>query len=609
MQARRDWIIGILLFVATMLLYWPTTNFPFVNYDDQLYVYQNPDVIEGLSWPGFKWALTANVAANWHPLTILSHMTDCSLYHLFAGGHHLTNILLHSLNVVLLYVLFKRMTGFWGVSALAAALFAFHPLNVESVAWIAERKNVLSMFFFILTLLAYLNYGKNPRPSMYVLALILFALGLAAKPILVTLPFLLLLLDYWPLYRIQPQPDTSVGTGKNVQLLFLEKVPFFVFAIADSITTYFFQKSAGSVELLANEPLTWRLANVPISYATYLGKTFFPARLCVLYSFPEKLPVATAVVSLALLVIVTVGVLYLSSKSRWLFVGWFWFLGTLVPVIGIVQSGVQAWADRHAYIPLIGIFLIISLPLHELLSRKPTLSVYIVLLVAAFLCFCAVLAQQQISYWRSSVALFDQAVTVNPGNPFAQNLLGTAFNGEGKLNEAIEHFAIASSIRPNDVDYQYNLGLDLINVGNFTNAETHLDTAVRLNPNDAVLHNALGVTLVQLNKPGEAEHEFSLSIALRPDYEKPYVNLGKAFLKTGNPLYAITNFIAASHLDPNSPEPLENLAAAYAACGNISNAISNATQALNLAELNQQTNVAMTISKQLENYKTNSTPR
>lgn len=605
MQARRDWIIGVLLFLGTMLLYWPTIRFPFINYDDQIYVYENLHIIKGLSWAGCEWALTANVAANWHPLTLLSHMADCSLYHLFAGGHHLTSFFLHAVNVVLLYVLLKRIMGAWGASLLAAALFAVHPLNVQSVVWIAERKNVLSMFFFLLTLLAYLNYGKNPRPAMYVVTLILFVLGLASKPTLVPLPFLLLLLDYWPLYRLDPQPGLSPGTVTNLHLLLWEKFPFFIFAFADSVATYLYQKSAGSVETLAGTPASMRLVNVPLAYVTYLEKTFFPVKLCLLYAFPEKLPVGPAILAVVFLLGVTAAVFFWRAKFRWVFVGWFWFLGTLVPVIGIVQSGIQSWADRHAYLPLIGIFLIIAYGLDQLCRRRPSWLVLVVVLAAVFVGGCTLLARHQISYWRSNTALWGRAVAINPRNPYAQNLLGLAFNSEDRNDAAIEHFTIAAGLRPDTVDYRYNLGLDLIKAGRFPDAVTNLEAAVQGKPDDAALHNTLGVALVQLNQSAKAGREFTRAIQLQPDYEKPYINLGKVCLDLGRPRDAITNFVTAARLDSNSPVPLQNLAAAYAASGDISNAIATDSRALAMAETNRQPSLEALILKDLNNYKTN----
>ena len=341
-------MFGGFLFVVTMVLYWPAIGFPFVNFDDPLYVYDNPQVIPGLTWAGIQWAATAVVAGNWHPLTLLSHLADCSFYRLFAGGHHLTNLLLHSTNAVLLWLLLKRLTGQFWPAALVAAVFAWHPLNVESVAWVAERKNVLSSFFFILTVWAYLRYAENPRPTRYLLALILFTLGLAAKPMLVTLPFILWLLDYWPLQRIAFGQNQAALAGQRTGLRLLEKIPFLMLSVADGVTTLMVQTGSGAVKGLVEVPLASRLLNVPVAYATYLGKTFCPSRLCVNYALPGQLPVVAALGSLLLLFAVTFLAWRWRFQFRWFLVGWLWFLGMLIPVIGLVPVGSQAWADRYA---------------------------------------------------------------------------------------------------------------------------------------------------------------------------------------------------------------------------------------------------------------------
>jgi len=595
------------LFVITTVLYWPATAFPFVNYDDQLYVYQNPEVLNGFSWSGIQWSLTAAVAGNWHPVTLWSHMGDCTLYHLFAGGHHLTNILLHSINVVLLWLLIMRLTGSFWPAVLVAALFGWHPLNVESVAWIAERKNVLSTFFFFLTLLAYLRYARSLKPAAYMLALFFFALGLAAKPMLVTLPFVLLLLDYWPLQRILPSQE-ALKDGTNRGNPFLEKIPFFALALADCAITYLTQNKAGAVGSLTAVPITSRLLTVPVAYLMYLEKTIWPANLCVSYGFPRSLPLASVVVGLALLIAGTVAAWHWRSKFRWLPVGWFWFLGTLVPVIGFVQIGLQAWADRYAYLPLIGIFLVIACGLNELWRARQSSHVFIVLAAGVSLCLFLVLTRIQLNYWQSGIVLFSHAIAVDPDNAAAQDLLGTAYNGDGQLTEAIEHFGDAVRLQPQNGEYQYNLGRDLINVGKFSEAEGHLRSALMQMPDDPVLHNTLGVALMQTGQPVDAETEFSRAIALQPAYSKPYLNLGKTLLKEGRVPSAITNLFIAMKLEPDWPEALESLADAYAAGGNFSNAIATANLALGMAQTNRQDSLANQISDELSAYKAKSIP-
>jgi Flp pilus assembly protein TadD len=609
MDRRKNWIIGIALFVVTMILYWPATGFPFVNYDDPLCVYQNPHVIPGLSWAGIKWAIMAVVAANWNPLTSMSHMADCSVYHLFAGGHHLTNILFHSVNAVLLWLLLKRMTKLFWPSVLVAAMFAWHPLNVESVAWISERKNVLSAFFFILTVWAYLRYTEKPRPARYALTLLLFALGLTAKPMLVTLPFILLLLDYWPLQRISFSQNRLDLAGRKNWLLLLEKFPFLFLALADCVTTFLVQNQSGSVKSLAEVPVALRLVNIPIAYLTYLGKALWPFKLCVFYAFPNGLPVMAGLSSLMLLVAVSVLAWYWRFKFRWLLVGWLWYLGMLIPVIGLVQTGAQAMADRHAYLPMIGIFLIIACVFNEWQAARPQLRIFVAAVALVFLGFCLVLTRQQLMHWQSSVALFSQAVEINPENAAAQDLLGAALDGSGRTTEAVEHYSAAVRIHPDDSELQYHLGRDLIDTGKFGEAEKHLAAALRQMPDNPVLHNTLGVALMQDGKLPEAEQEFSSAIARQPDYSKPYFNLGRTLLAQGQNQTAITNFIAALRLEPGWPEALQNLARAYAATGNQSNAVNTAGLALKMAQDSHEPALVNQIAAELKTYQNASHPQ
>jgi len=603
MEQRRTWIVGLLLFVVTLAIYWPATHFPFVSYDDQLYVYENPQVIKGLSWPGFVWACTSIVCDNWLPLTQLSHMADCSLFHLFAGGHHLTSILLHAVNTVLLWSLLKRLTiSFWP-STLVAALFAWHPLNVESVAWIAERNNVLSMFFFIVTLSAYLSYVKNPRPAWYVLALALFALGLMAKPMLVTLPCLLLLLDYWPLRRISPsQSIGELASQKESRRLLWEKIPFLALALADCVITYIVQKQSGAIRSLTECPLDIRLWNIPVAYVTYVAKTFFPAKLCVLYVFPDKAPIVTATLSLIWLVLVTILGWRLKARLPWFFTGWFWFLGTLVPVIGLIQSGDHAMADRYAYLPFVGLFFVIAFGLEAGLLVKPALRTVIIATTAIFIGVCLVLTRQQLMSWQDSVALFTQAVAVNPENADAQNLLGRALSGRGRSAEAIEHFTDAVHLHPKNASLQYDLGRELIATGEFAKAESHLAVAAEQMPNDPVLGNAYGVALMNNGKPEEAARTFSRTIELQPGYSKPYFNLGKMQFAAGQNQPAIKNFTSALQLESDWPEALEALARTYATVGDWTNAVQSATFALQSAQAHFKPALAGQITVELNSY-------
>lgn len=610
-EQQRHWIAGIALLALTLAVYWPVNGFPFVIYDDHLYVYNNPNVAAGFSWSGIEWSWTAIVAGNWHPFTLWSHMLDCSMYRLVAGGHHLTNLLLHVANVFLLWLLIKRMTGLFWPAVLAAALFAWHPLNVESVAWISERKNVLSTFFFILTLLVWLRYGKNPRPANYILTLVLFVLGLMAKPMLVTLPFVLLLLDYWPLKRwdlLEPfhesfSPYSSRGRGRiqNARLM-VEKLPFLMLAAGDCVITYLIQTRTGAVSSFAVIPLAWRLVNISVAYVTYLEKVFWPTGLCVLHPFPERLPVARAVMCMVLLGVATAAVWLGRTKYRWLVVGWFWFLGTLVPVIGVVQIGAQSWADRYAYVPLMGIFLMMGCGLNELWATRPAWRPVVLLGTIVFLSCCLVLTQRQVGYWRNSVALFSRAVAVDPNDALAQNLVGKALNEDGRFAEAAEHFAMACHLQPQNNGFQNDLGLAWFDAGEFSKAIAPLEAALKRRPEDVVLRNALGVALMQSGDATGAEEEFSRAIAIHPDYAKSYFNLGRTFLMEKQPQPAITNFVIALRLEPGWAEALDNLARADAAAGDLSDAITHATVALKMAQTNNETELANRIVKEIKDY-------
>jgi tetratricopeptide (TPR) repeat protein len=562
MRGHRDLAVGVGLSVITLILYWPVTTFPFTDYDDMFYVYANPNVINGLSWEGLKWVWTAFVVANWHPLTMLSHMADSSIYGRFAGGHHLTNLLIHTANVLLIWRLFQRLTkSFWS-GALIAALFAWHPLNVESVAWIAERKNVLSTFFLILTLRAYLDYVEKPGPGKYALALGLFALGLMCKPMLVTLPCILLLLDYWPLRRV----NVEVSAVKNWRGLLLEKLPFFFLAGAAIVVTLMAQRSGGAVKSLREVPLALRALNMPVAYVTYIAKTIWPVNLCISYPLPEKLPVLAAAVSSVLLAGMTGLVFRWRLRFGWTVTGWFWFLGTLVPVIGIVQVGSQALADRYAYVPLLGLFLLAACGLCELTRLKPQFRLIVVTLTCLFLVSCLFLTRQQIMYWRNSVELFKHAIAIEPDNPYIHEMLGATLSGNGERNEAIEHYLQAARLKPDNVDFQYYLGCELIEAGRFSEAEGHLGEAIKRVPDNATLHNSLGVALVQEGKVDRAINEFGRAIQIQPDYPKPYLNLGKIERQSGHDPAALTNFSMAVQLDPNWPEALDNLALLLATC-------------------------------------------
>ena len=441
-QIRPPILIAAALALLTSFAYLPVLGNGYVLLDDGLYVIRNSWVLQGITAEGLARAWTANVANNWHPLTMLSHMLDCQLYGSEPAGHHLTSLLLHLANVLMLFEVLRRMTGAVWRSAAAAALFAVHPLHVESVAWIAERKDVLSAFFWLVAMLAYRRYALRPSFARYLLVALAMALGLMAKPMVVTLPFVLLLLDFWPLGRLRLEP----GWRHRLALLAVEKLPLFALSAAASLVTLHFQ--ATSVVNLEVVPWRLRLANAAVSYAAYLGKALLPRRLAVFYPLPLEIPVWRAAAAGGLLVLLTALALRRARKAPWLLVGWLWFLGTLVPVIGLVQVGRQAMADRYGYLPSIGLFVAVCWELPELAeARARWRAVLAALAVAAVLALTAA-TRAQVRHWENSVTLFRHAVKVTEGNYVAHLGLAKALMQEKNWSDAAEQYRAALALRP-----------------------------------------------------------------------------------------------------------------------------------------------------------------
>ena len=592
-KQRQVALLGCILVLITGALYWPAIWAQFANIDDDEYVVDNPWVTRGLGFSGLKWAFTNFYAANWHPLTWISHQVDFALWGTFAGGHHLTGILLHSFNTLLVFLLLQRLTKSLWPSLVVAAFFGWHPLHVESVAWVAERKDVLSTFFFLLTLIAYTKYAESkvqtpnseveppeesakaphppsiihhpssPHPSslirsrFYWLALAFFALGLMSKQMLVTLPFILLLLDYWPLRRLRfPLRAT----------LFLEKLPFFALAIAASAITLVAQHSAGAVRTVQDVPLALRALNAVSAYGHYLVDALWPLNLCVYYPLPARLPVSSAVLSgLALLALSWVS-LRVRQKQPWALVGWLWFLGMLVPVIGLVQVGNQARADRYMYIPSIGLFWMIVWSTAWFLERRRTLwSVGLVSGVVALFC-CLGLTRAQLGYWHDGIALCSRAIAVTQDNAFAHNNLGAALAAEGRSAEAIQQYREALRINPNYTLARSNLGVELAAAGQLDEAALQLGQALELEPRSELVHNNLGVILAQQHKLDAAVKHFQEAIRLKPDYAKAYLNYAVALQQEGEAGLAFTNYQRGLELDPAWPQALDKLAFLLATC-------------------------------------------
>ncbi|MGD0650692.1 MAG: tetratricopeptide repeat protein [Verrucomicrobiia bacterium] len=556
--------------MATIAVYWPVRHFDFVNYDDSYYVYENPRVRGGLTLEGLAWAFSTNYRSNWHPLTWLSHMLDCQLFGLDAGAHHLVNVLFHVASVLLLFHVLNRMTTAPWRSAFVAAVFALHPLRVESVAWVAERKDVLSGFFWMLTVWAYVRYveqltvhGSRFR-AFYGLALLFFALGLMAKPMLVTLPFVLLLLDYWPLGRTHwTQSAAGNDAKRSLAELLQEKLPFLALAIVSCGVTFWAQHTGGAVESLERLPVGNRVANAVVSYVRYLAKAFWPHGLAVFYPY-RPWPLEAVAVTGAVLLGVSAWVIRRARCEPQFVVGWLWYLGTLVPVIGLVQVGSQSMADRYTYIPMIGLLIMVAWGVPRRIADQRVRK-WVSAAAAALLGLCAVLCRFQLCYWKNTETLFRHALEVTSANWVAHNNLGAALKLAGKRKEAVREFGEAVRLNPNDGYAQINLGTALLEVGKFPDAIRHLEQAVRIKPDSVIAHNVLGVAFLNAGEIQKATAQFERALELDPDSADPHYNMGLVLRKAGKAQDAIAQFEQAVRLKPDFTKAKQELAQLRAA--------------------------------------------
>jgi tetratricopeptide (TPR) repeat protein len=542
-------LIGLLLFLGTLALYYPALQNGFVNYDDPNYVTSNWHVQQGLTSRGVAWAFTATAEANWHPLTWLSHMLDVQSFGPGAAGHHAQSILWHALNVVLLFLLLAKATGFVGRSALVAGLFAVHPLNVESVAWVAERKTVLCTFFLLLALAAYGWYAKKPRVGRYLLVALFFALALMAKPMAITLPFMLLLVDFWPLRRF---PRTSLSK------LVLEKIPLLALSAASAAITLYAQRAGGAVGLIEALPLAMRVKNAIYSYLIYVEKTVWPSRLAVFYPHPEgSLALWRVIVAAAVLAAIT-ALFWHFRERRYLLAGWLWFLGTLIPVIGIVQVGRQAWADRYAYFPVWGLLVIAVWLLAEAAARiKLSLAAQVAIASAVLLGY-SVAAHIQMGYWRDSYSLFTHAIQAPDANPVAEGNLGSALIDMQRPELAVPHLERAIQLMPTLAAAHYNLGILLQRQNELDRALQEYQLALKYASDEreaAQTHNNLGVLFKQLGRRDEAITEFTYAIALNPHEQNSLLGRGLIERDEGKLDAALHDFSQAARTAP-SPSAL-----------------------------------------------------
>ena len=531
---RNELLIVFGLLAVTLLVYAQVISHQFIVLDDNHYVYQNEVVKRGLTWSGIAWAFTTFHSANWHPVTWLSHMLDCQIFGLHAGGHLFVNALLHACNTLLLFLFFRRATAAKWQSAIVAALFALHPLHVESVAWAAERKDTLSTLFGLLTLSAYANYVAAPCWRRYAMVAISMALGLMAKPTLVTWPFVLLLLDYWPLGRLQWQKSSGMrGFLKAVLPLVREKVPLFFLAAASVVITLVAQSRGGAIRTFLDVPVSLRLSNAIVSYTKYLFRTIWPNDLTFYYPFPSTdLSIWSVVCAIVLLTAITILVFRQRIQRPYLLVGWLWFVGTLVPMLGLVQVGSAALADRYYYVPSIGLFVAIVFGLSDVATplhiNRGAIGALTIAVLSSFACLTAV----QVSRWRNTATLFQYTSSVVPDNRLVENYFGTSMGDSGRYDQAAAHFQKALEIRPetliSDADILSNVGLLLMREGKLAKATEPLNEALRLNPNSATVHYDLGLVLLKLGKPEESIPHFSAAIRLNPDWDLARENLKRA---------------------------------------------------------------------------------
>jgi protein O-mannosyl-transferase len=602
-KSRMTWLICLGLALAVLAAYLPLWHCGFVDYDDRDYILDNDMIKQGLSWPAITWAFTTFHASNWHPLTWLSYLLEYQLFGLNPTLFHATNLLLHLANSILLFLLLQRMTKAQWRSAFVAALFAIHPLHVESVAWIAERKDVLSAFFWLLTIWAYVRYTETTPVSLvsqhrlfYALSLVLFALGLMAKPMLVTLPFVLLLLDYWPLQRLRPPWSRLIW----------EKIPFFALAALSSWVCLIAQHHGDSVALATDLPMSARMANVPISYVRYIAKTIWPTHLAVLYSIQLHWPPWMVIAASLLLILITLWVIWRRHTQPYLPVGWFWFLGMLVPVIGLVQVGVQAMADRYDYLPGIGLSIMLIWAASEWLRRA---AAFVSCPLAGIaIAGCMIATWHQVHYWTDSETLFRHATEVSSGYGVMASNLGRELMSQGRTQEALPYLRQAAELSPHHPETHSELGYAYLAAGQIAEALDQLDTAVRLAPDDTTAQLNFSRVLLQNDLAADALPHLQKVLQLRPEDLQATTDLAwvlachpDASLRNGTKAVAL-----ASHANQitggQNPVVLAAQAAAYAETGKFPEAITAIQQASHLLGSNTNSPLAASLPAQLALY-------
>jgi tetratricopeptide (TPR) repeat protein len=558
MFSKQKYVYGTILLLVTIGLYSKAVNNQFINYDDPIYITENLHVLAGITWSGLKWAFASSHDANWFPLTWLSHMLDVQMFGADPGRHHLVSVLIHSINALLLFAVINRATQKTLQSVLVAGLFALHPLHVESVAWSAERKDLLSTFFMMMALYSYLRYIEKTTIGRYVIIVLMFICGLMSKSMIVTMPCLMILLDYWPLGRIRSAYSLSVIDDSGQMSLwgsFLEKLPLFLLSLISSVVTFQVQNSGGAVAKVEYHTFLANVANALLSYTVYIQKMLWPVDLAIFYPHPGKSVMNWEVmVAILLLSTITVAAIWLRRIYPYLLVGWLWYLGMLFPVIGLIQVGSQAMADRYTYLPITGLFILFIWGVSDIASYLHTpkgvqlSAAVIVLLVLSFLTW------KQLDYWQNSIKLFQHTIAVTNNNALAHNMLGAALTGNKQVFEAVPHYQEAIRINPQFVKAQYNLGLAYILLGRIDEAIEQYRLTIALLPEDADAHNNLGLAYARKGMYGQAIIEYQTILNRDPNNVIARNNLGVALKEIGDIDRALEQFAIALQLKPDHPD-------------------------------------------------------
>ena len=583
-------VVGLLLFLIAIGLFLPAADFDFIVYDDDLFISKNPHVRNGLSWDNVRWALSADLVSDspnadfWIPVTFLSHILTAELFGMNPSAHHLVNVVLHALNTVLLFWVLRRMTRDLWPSAFVAVLFAIHPLHVESVAWVSERKDVLSTLFFLLTIGAYVRYTERPIPSRYVLVGLLFALGLMSKPMLVTLPFVLLLLDYWPLGRLHLVGPRDNQKIINPSFLIIEKLPLFVLSAAIAIGTLHLHYKGGTIASLESLPFGVRVAHALVSYFNYIKQMIWPKNLAIFYPHPgDSLALSQVVVAGVTLTIILILVLWLIKTRPYLAVGWFWYLGTLIPVIGLLQAGAQAMADRYTYIPLIGLFIMIGWGGQDLIARWRYRNLLLKVSAAIVFSGLIICASMQLRYWRNSITLFEHALQIADKNFIAHYNLGLGYLESGNLEEAVQQFQATLRLDPDAYDSHNELGVILYEQKKFEEAKIQFLKSLQIKPGYLKAQNNLALLTADQGEIEESMSYFTRALEAAPDSPVIHNSMGMVLHVQGRNNEAIDHFSHAVRINPNSAVIRSNLARSLYAQGRTEEALSHYAKAVQIS--------------------------